>query len=151
MGWTGSGNSMAQLSLSDSRGIVGDESSSQMANAQLSRSQALNNRSNLSGNLTWQASHNIQEGVPDYGVSQSTSASASYRFARPFTLQRVNFSSNLRLTNNQPAVGPNIRETYWDNRLNHVIGLTQSSLSLTMRDHLGMQSTILMLSIKRMF
>lgn len=154
LGWSGSddgGNSLAQLSLADSRGIIGDESSSQMATAQLSRNQTLSNRSSLNGNLTWQASHHIQPGSPDYGVGQSASASASYRFARPFTLQRVHFISDLRVTKNQPAVGEDTQETFWDNRLNHEIGMMRSSLSLTMRDHLRSRSTILMFTVKRVF
>jgi hypothetical protein len=154
LGWSGSdngGNSLAQLSLSDSRGIVGDEGSSQMANLQLSRSQVLSNRSSLNGNLTWQASHYIQQGSPDYGVGQSASASASYRFARPFTLQLVSFVSDLRFTSTQPAVGEETQEVFWDNRFNHEIGMMRSSLGLTMRDHLGSQTTVLMFTIKRVF
>lgn len=155
LGWSGSSdggsNSMAQLSLSDTRGIIGDESSSQMANLQLSRSQILSNRSSLNGNLIWQAWHSIQESSPDEGIGQSSSASASYRFSRPFTLQQVNFVSDLRLTDNRPAVGAQTQEIFWDNRLNHEIGMMRSSLGLTMHDRLGTQSTILMFSVKRMF
>ncbi|MCW8917949.1 MAG: hypothetical protein OQL08_03950 [Gammaproteobacteria bacterium] len=154
LGWSasgGGGNTMAQLTLSDSRGIIGDESYSQMANAQLSRSQNLSSRSSLNGNLSWQASHNVLEGTPDYGIGQSASASASYRFARPFTLARVNFLSDLRLTDNQPAVGEETQELFWDNRLTHEIGMMRSSLSLTVHDRLGSQTTVLRFKVKRVF
>ncbi|HEY0721218.1 MAG TPA: hypothetical protein VGE50_08185 [Gammaproteobacteria bacterium] len=154
VGWMGidmSGSSMVQLTVSDARGILGDESNSQMVNAQLSRSQILDNRSSLNGNLTWQSWHHTVPGVPDYGVGQTTSASAGYRYARPFTLQRVAFVSDLRLSDIQPAIGPSTQETYWDNRFTHEIGLMRSSLGLTFRDHLDVQSTMLMLSVKRMF
>lgn len=154
LGWSGnddSGNSMAQLTLSDSRGVIGDDSHSQMANAQLSRSQNLSSRSSLNGNLSWQASHYVQQGIPDYGIGKSASASASYRFARPFTLSRVNFISDLRLTDNQPAVGEATQELFWDNRFNHEIGMMRSSLSLMLRDHMGAQTTVLRFTVKRVF
>lgn len=154
LGWMGSdnsGSSMAQLTVSDSRGIIGDESTSQMVNAQLSRSQVLDNRSSLNGNLTWQAWRYTLAGLPDYGFGQTTTASGSYRYARPFTLQRVAFVSDLRLTDNQPAIGPNNQEIFWDNRFTHEIGLMRSSLGLTLREHLGIQSTMLMFSVRRMF
>ncbi|HEY0635564.1 MAG TPA: hypothetical protein VGE00_09280 [Gammaproteobacteria bacterium] len=154
LGWMGSdltGSSLAQLTITDSRGILGDESRSQMVNAQLSRSQLLDNRSSLNGNLTWQAWHYILPGTPDYGIGQTTTASASYRYARPFTLQRVAFVSDLRLTDIQPAIGSGTQETFWDNRFTHEIGLMRSSLGLTFRDHLGIESTMLMASVKRMF
>lgn len=154
LGWSGSdhaSSSLAQLSLTDSRGIIGDESRSQMANAQLSRTQKLDNRSSLNGNLRWQATHYIQQGMPDYGVGQSASASASYHYKRPFSLQRINFTSNLRLTENRPAEGAETSELYWDNRFTHEIGLMRSTLTLTMRDHLGQQSTMLLLTVKRRF
>jgi hypothetical protein len=154
LGWSDSddgGNSLAQISLSDSRGIIGDDSSSQMVNLQLSRSQVLSNRSSLNGNLTWQASHYIQQGSPDYGVGQSASASASFHFSRPFTLQRVSFVSDLRFTDTQPAAGEETQEVFWDNRFNHEIGMMRSSLGLSMRDHLGSQTTVLMFTIKRVF
>ncbi len=154
LGWVGSdlaGSSMAQLTITDSRGILGDESRSQMLNAQLSRSQILDNRSSLSGNLTWQTWHYTLPGTPDYGIGQTTTASASYRYARPFTLQRVAFVSDLRLSDIQPAIGAGTQETFWDNRFTHEIGLMRSSLGLTLRDHLGIQSAMLMLSVKRLF
>lgn len=142
---------MAQLTVSDSRGIIGDESASQMINAQLSRSRSLDNRSSLNGNLTWQAWHYTQEGLPDYGFGTTTTATASYRYVRPFALQRVAFVSDLRLTDNQPALGAGTQETLWDNRFTHEIGLMRSSLGLTFRERRGIQSTMLLFSVRRTF
>lgn len=154
LGWMGSdpaGSSMAQLTLSDSRGIVGDESSSQMVNAQLSRSQLLDNRSSLNGNLSWQAWHYTLPPTPDYGVGTTTTASANYQYVRPFTLQRVTFTSQLTLTDSQPALGAGVQESYWDNRFTHEIGMLRSSLGLTFRNHMGIESMMLLLSVKRLF
>lgn len=154
LGWVSndqSGTSLAQITASDSRGIIGDDSSSQMVNTQLSRTQSLDNRSSLNGNLTWQAWHYTLPGLPDYGIGRITTAGLSYRYIRPFTLQRVTFVSDLRLSDIQPALGPSLQETYWDNRFTHEIGLLRSSLGLTLRDHMDVKSAMLTFSIKRIF
>lgn len=154
LGWSRNdqeGSSMAQLTLSDARGIIGDRSVAQMANLQLSRSQILDGRSTLNGNLSWQAWHYTLPGIADYGVGQTTTASASYQYARPFTLQRVTFVSDLRMSDNQPALGPAVQETFWDNRFTHEIGMMRSSLGLTYRDYQGLCSTMLMFSVRRLF
>lgn len=153
MSWTSStsaANSYLQLALNDRRSLE-ETDNSQMATFQASRRQELSRRASLNGNISYNWSE-AEIGTPiKHYQSESGHAAINYEFHRPFRIQNIRFRSSLRhsIINIQSA--DEQAKTYFENRLMHHIGKTDSTLSLTYLDQNSVASHTLWLKIKRSF
>jgi hypothetical protein len=118
--------SMVQLTLADSRAFGDQEDNQQFANVQVLRTQTLTDLSTLSGNLTVQA---VSRDFNDLGDDDTVTATGqlNYQQAGLFAVARLRFLSDLRLS--KAATDDGIDRTEWENRLDYVIGLLDTSLS----------------------
>lgn len=147
----GAAVAMARLSVSDSRGLDGNQEYFQMLNLQLSGTLQTGSDSSWTGNLTVQAT---RQGVSDAAVppmandsglsiaqlnarrhaySTMSSGALTYQSGKFFGIRNLRFVSDLRL-NSQALLpvlgGPQDQETAaWENRFIYTIGRTQLRVS----------------------
>jgi hypothetical protein len=120
------GSSTVQLSLADSRGFGDQEDSQQFAYIQFLRTEILTAYSTLNGNLSLQGMHRDFNGQ---GYSDTVSATGEllYQHLGVFGVPQLRFNSDLRLA--RAASEDGIDRAEWENRLDYVIGLIDTSAS----------------------
>lgn len=136
------GTSLVQLTVSDSRNFGNLKDQQQLVNFQLSRYQTITHRSTLSGNLTLQSvRREFGTFYPNNGTFTSATGQVTYTQIDLFDMPRLQFNSDLRLSQASTAEGRDRNE--WENRLDYTIGLVDASVSLRFFDD-GMQTTRLL-------
>lgn len=121
-----SGTTMVHLTLSDSRGFGDQDDNQQFANLQFMRNQTLSLYSMLSGNLTVQMVARDFNGQRDNDTVTAT-GQVTYRHMGLFDIAQLRFNSDLRIA--RAATDEGIDRAEWENRLDYVIGLVDTSLS----------------------
>lgn len=123
------GDTLALLTLSDSRELGGDDSQ-QMAHMQLSRGQDLGRRSSLTGDVTLQYVRsevgNVTAGVVTTDTTTST-ARLSFSHSQMLGVPRLGFVSDYMIS--RISTEGAIDRQDWDNRLVYGIGKLETSLS----------------------
>jgi hypothetical protein len=120
------GSSTFQASLADSRGFGDQKDSQQFANLQFLRSQVLTAYSVLNGNLTLQAIRRDFNGQGDDDTVTAT-GQLTYQHLGLFGVPQLRFNSDLRLA--RAASEDGIDRAEWENRVDYVIGLVDTSAS----------------------
>ena len=138
------GNTLAQLSLSDSRDAIAQEDASgvvtntdieqQLVNFQLSRDQDLGRRSSITGDITLQRVLVKRESsvaaVPTVTYKNYSTASTGRIMFQHFQLlgvPRLQFSSDLMISHTSTEGA--ISRTEWENRVSYMIGKLETNLS----------------------
>ncbi len=145
----GGGNSTVQMTLSDSRALTDTTDQQQLVNFQVLRVQPLNRSSFLSGNLTVQY---VRQEFPQLGVGTDVATATGrvdYQHSNIFGVTNLRFLSNLFVS--RAAAEAGIDRAEWDNRLDYMIGLLDTSLSLRLIQIDGQNSSLVMARIARRF
>lgn len=146
-------NSLAQVTLTDSRDMGENQGSQQLLNFQLLRNQPITNASQLSGNITVQY---VRLSYPDYttvSTAQHDYTTATgrldYMHNSIFGIPRLRFGSNLFVSK---ATGTDwLDRAEWDNRLDYLIGLLDVSLVARWMSNDGLNSQLYMFRLARRF
>ncbi len=153
LGWnqssTQGATTLVQLTLSDSRNFGDLSDEQQLVNLQASRYQALGARSTLSGHLTLQTVVRDFSGGANDGSVTTTTGQISYLQQTLFSIPRLQFNSDLRLS--QASTGEGLDRNEWENRLNYTIGLVDASLSFRWMDNGHEASQLLYFRVMRRF
>lgn len=152
LGWNqsaGSGTTLVQLTLADSRDLGGNGDSQQLVNFQASRQQNISRLSSLSGDLTLQTVRRNFTGEPNNRTETSGTGRINYQHMSIFGVPRLQFVSNLTLSQASTSLGANRDE--WENRLDYRIGLTNISLSYRILNDDVNNSKILYFRVMRQF
>ncbi len=119
------GNTLAQVSLSDSRNLGNKTDEQQMFYMQLSRDQDLGRRSSIVGDVTLQYVRSDMAGI-DVDTTTMT-ASLEFNHSRMFGVPRLGFVSDLMVS--QISTDGLVDRQDWDNRLTYSIGKLEASFS----------------------
>ncbi|MEJ2565959.1 MAG: hypothetical protein P8164_09430 [Gammaproteobacteria bacterium] len=152
LGWNqsaGSGTTLVQLTLADSRDLGGNGDSQQLVNFQASRQQNISRLSSLSGDLTLQTVRRNFTGGPNNRTETSGTGRINYQHMSIFGVPRLQFVSDLTLSQASTSLGANRDE--WENRLDYRIGLTNISLSYRILNDDVNNSKILYFRVMRQF
>lgn len=152
LGWNesqGQGMTLVQLTLSDSRNFGDLSDEQQLANFQASRYQTLTHRSTLSGHLTLQTVRRHFEFGSNNGTVTSATGQVTYTQQTLFNLPRLQFNSDLRISQASTAEGRDRNE--WENRLDYTIGLVDTSLSLRLMNDGNNNASLLYFRVIRRF
>ena len=152
LGWNqsaGSGTTLLQLTLADSRDLGGQGDAQQLVNFQASRQQNINRLSSLTGDLTLQTVHRDFSGGPNNHTDTSATGQINYQHMSIFGVPSLQFQSDLRLSQASTSEGANRDE--WENRLDYTIGLVDTSLSYRILDDGVNNSKILYFRVMRRF
>jgi len=149
------GSSVARLLLSDSRELS-ETYTFQLANFQFSRESKLNRYANLSGNLTLQASRQINEGGQDKTVIAS--GLLQYRHIDFFGVPRLKLTSELKVRSDtlSPSVDELIdndraEEILWKTDLDYRLGLFSTKLSTQLQSVNGKIDRAVQVKFTRVF
>ncbi len=132
------GNSLAQLTLSDSRNTstkdeagatIGSDFEQQLVNLQLSRDQDLGRRSSITGDITVQYVRVRNEAAAVVVESGSTTSTGRVRFQRYQMLgvPKLQFSSDYVVS--KASTEGAIDRSDWENRFSYMIGKMDTSVS----------------------
>lgn len=137
------GNSLAQLTLSDSRDSASEEKAAvttrrdfeqQLVNLQLSRNQDLGRRSSITGDITVQyvrvrgeVSVGTGAAVVDETDTTTSTGRIMFQHYQMFGVRRLQYSSDY-IVSNTTTVGA-IDRLDWENRLSYAIGKLDASVS----------------------
>lgn len=152
LGWNQSsytGTTLVQLTLADSRDLGGQGDAQQLVNFQASRLQNISRLSTLSGDLTLQTVHRDFTGQPNNNTVTSATGQINYQHMRIFGVPRLQFQSDLRLSQASTDEGANRDE--WENRLDYSIGLVTASLSYRFLNDGVNDSNLLYFRVMRQF
>lgn len=152
LGWnqtTTNATSLVQLTLSDSRNFGDLSDEQQLINFQASRYQNLSQRSTLSGHLTLQTVVRDFSGGSNDGTVTTTTGQISYLQQSLFNVPRLQFNSDLRVS--QASTDEGLDRNEWENRLDYTIGLVDTSLSLRLMENGDESSRLLYFRVARRF
>ena len=152
LGWNqsaGNGTTLVQLTLADSRDLGGNGDSQQLVNFQATRQQNISRLSSLTGDLTLQTVRRNFTGEPNNRTETSGTGRIMYQHMSIFGVPRLQFESNLNLSQASTSLGANRDE--WENRLDYRIGLTNLSLSYRILNDDVNNSKILYFRVMRQF
>lgn len=143
------GNSLVQLTLSDSRDFGDNRGDQQLVNFQAVRYQTISGRSSLTGNLSLQyVRHNFADDGADNIVTARTGR-IDYQNSRVFGLPRLRFQSGLSISKASEEQGVDRAE--WENRFDYGIGQLTTSLSVRFIDLDGREYNLSYFSVAREF
>ncbi len=154
MGWNSSssaGQTSAHLSYSDNRQFGDQEVTAQLFNIQVSRRQSMSRRATLVGHVSYQSSERQKSGEVDLGPSSAATVSLAYNYMRPFGLQRLSVTSQLKGVANRPAAGDERNEWLWDSRIQHSVGKLNTSLTYRMQVIDDATSNMVLFQLRRTF
>ena len=152
LGWNQSqtsGTTLVQLTMADSRDLGGQGDAQQLINFQASRIQNISRLSTLSGDLTLQTVYRDFTGQPNNNTVTSATGQINYQHMRIFGVPRLQFQSDLRLSQASTEEGANRDE--WENRLDYGIGLVTASLSYRILNDGVNNSKLLYFRVMRQF
>ncbi len=152
LGWNQSAanaTTLAQVTLSDSRNFGDLSDEQQLINFQASRYQNISQRSTLSGHLTVQTVMRDFSGGSNDGTVTTTTGQLSYLQQTLFNIPRLQFNSDLRLS--QASTDEGLDRNEWENRLDYTIGLVDTSLSLRLMENGDESSRLLYFRVARRF
>ncbi len=153
LGWNQSAlqgaTTLVQLTLSDSRNFGDLSDEQQLINLQASRYQALGARSTLSGHLTLQTVVRDFSNHANDGSVTTTTGQISYLQQTLFNIPRLQFNSDLRIS--QASTDEGLDRNEWENRLDYTIGLVDASLSFRWMDNGDESSRLLYFRVTRRF
>ncbi|RMH18453.1 MAG: hypothetical protein D6698_07040 [Gammaproteobacteria bacterium] len=144
----GGGNSVAQLSLSDSRDLSATSENQQLFNFQFTRNQPLSRLSGVSGSLTLQHLRQNHAVIPD-STDTSASGRVNYHHQRLLGVDRLQFLSDLYLS--KAELSDSFDRFEWENRLTYNVGQTESLASLKWIDSGSLTYYVVYLTITRHF
>ena len=130
------GNSLAQLTLSDSRSTGSKEVAAettdtdfeqQLINLQLSRDQDLGRRSSITGDITVQYVRVKNEAVVDESDTTTSTGRIMFQHYQMLGVPRLQFSSDYIVSNTSTEGA--IDRSDWENRLSYMIGKMDTSVS----------------------
>ncbi|NOY73710.1 MAG: hypothetical protein GXP14_15325 [Gammaproteobacteria bacterium] len=116
---------------------------------QANHEQRISRRSTLSGNVSAQyVFHDFESAVTDSEIT-TTTAQVNYRNRAIFSIPKLGFSSDLRLSRASEERG--IDRYEWENRFDHMIGQLTSSLSHRIIKYDDQRYTLFLFSVERRF
>lgn len=121
---------------------------------QANHEQRISRRSTLSGNVSAQyVLHDFESAVTDSEIT-TTTVQVNYRNRAIFSIPKLGFSSNLRLSRASEERGIDYYE--WENRFDHIIGQLTSSLSHRIiennnQEYGDQRYTLFLFSVERRF
>lgn len=133
----GGGTTLVQVTASDAREIGTDNFDQQLINFQAFRSQTINGRSSLSGNITLQYVRYDYEDDGDRDIVTSRTARIDYQNIRLFGIPRLRFNSGISISDADNE--ERFDRSEWENRLDYAIGQLTSTFSIRLMD-LGIYS-----------
>ena len=139
------GNTLAQITLSDSRDFATEDGSTdkdteqQLVNLQLSRDQDLGRRSSITGDITVQYVNMRREAADGAGAvnideSDTTTATGRIMFQhyQMLGVPRLQFSSDFMISNTSTEGA--IDRQDWENRLSYQVGKLETSVSYSLTE-----------------
>ncbi len=153
----GLGQAYMRLLASDARTVGGDGPREiyQLINYQLNGTYSFGPWSALTGNLTINANKNVTADSADDGFATTASGSLVYRHIRAFSVYRLQFHSDLRISNQLETPGNVFAQkqesTVWVNRFDYVLGRLSLRLSLRMSEINRNRYNVLMFQARRYF
>lgn len=143
------GNSLVQLTLSDSRDFGDNQGDQQLVNFQAVRHQPIGGRSSLTGNLSLQyVRHNFDDDGSDNTVTARTGR-IDYQNSRVFGFPRLRFHSGFFISKASEEQG--IDRAEWENRFDYSIGQLTTSLSFRLIDLDGREYNLSYFNVAREF
>ncbi len=153
----GLGNAYMRLMASDSRtiGDSGPKEIYQLINFQFNGTYSFGPWSALTGNLTINSNKNVTAGSEFDGFATTATGSLVYRHIRAFNIFRLQFYSDLRISN-QLETPSNVftqkqESTVWINRFDYMLGRLNLRLSLRMSEINRNRYNVLMFQARRYF
>ncbi len=153
----GLGQAYMRLLASDARtiGNGGPSEVYQLINYQLNGTYSFGPWSALTGNLTINANRNLTPDSAYDGFATTASGSLVYRHIRAFNIYRLQFHSDLRISN-QLEMPRNVftqsqESAVWINRFDYVLGRLSLRLSLRMSEINRNRYNVLMFQARRYF
>ena len=153
----GLGQAYMRLLASDARtvGDGGPREVYQLINYQFNGTYSFGPWSALTGNLTVNANKNITAATTYDGFATTASGSLVYRHLRAFDIPRLQFYSDLRISNQLETPGNVFTQkqesTVWVNRFDYVLGRLSLRLSLRMAEINRNRYNVLMFQARRYF
>lgn len=152
----GGSSNYVRFMASDSRSVASEfHELYQALNLQITSSHSINYKSGLSGNLSWNASKNINDASSYDGFTTNASASLIYRHIKAFNIRRLLFISDLKiykeLSRPSYVYRQNRDQNVWDNRFEYGIGRLRLRLSLKMSEVGTVRSNLLWFKVSRFF
>ena len=153
----GLGNAYMRLMASDSRtvGDSGPREIYQLINFQFNGSYSFGPWSALTGNLTINSNRNMNPTSRYDGFGTTASGSLVYRHIRAFNIYRLQFYSDLRISNQletpTDVFTQKQESTVWINRFDYALGRLSLRLSLRMSEINRNRYNVLMFQARRYF
>ncbi len=116
---------------------------------QANHEQRISRRSTLSGNVSAQYVFHDFEGAATDSEITTTTAQVNYRNRAIFSIPKLGFSSDLRLSRASEERG--IDRYEWENRFDHMIGQLTNSLSHRIIEYDNQRYTLFLFSVERRF
>jgi len=153
----GLGTAYMRLLASDTRtiGDSGPKEVYQLINYQFNGTYSFGPWAALTGNLTINSSRNLNEGSDYDGFGTTASGSVVYRHIRAFNIYRLQFYSDLRISNQletpTDVFTQKQESTVWINRFDYALGRLNLRLSLRMSEINKNRYNVLMFQARRYF
>lgn len=144
-----SASTSVQFTLSDARQSGDSENNQQFANFQAHRTQYLDRRSSLSGNLTVQTVRQDFNGQGNNDTVTTATGQVNYRHSRVMGVPNLSFLSDLRVS--RAATDEGVDRGEWENRLDYIIGMLDTRFSWRYTELNNERFSLLYLQVTRRF
>jgi len=144
-----SSTSSVQLTLTDARQFGGSKNDQQFLNVQALRTQHLDRRQTLSGNLTIQTVRQDFNGQGNNDTVTTATGQISYRHSRILGVPRLQYMSDMRVS--RAARDSSVDRSEWENRLDYAVGLLDTRFSWRITDLNGENFSLVYFQVTRRF